>query len=505
MMSTVSALGIVLAGVVVHRYYTFSKTRSKLKAIPTVGSDNFVTAYLSAWRFFLHAPDMVQEGYDKYYGNAFKVPTLETSSGWMVIVSGEKMIEELKNAPNSELDHYEATKELLQLDYTFGKYAHRGTYHNDVIRTGFTRALAPRYSDICDELVESFDTIVPRGKDWVPVPLMDALVSIICRVSNRLMVGAPLCRDPEFQAIQTEFAMHVMLSAGIVHLCPSPFKPFVGSMVSKVPHTIKRLHNFLGAVVDERLKREAELGKRWEGRPNDMISWLLDHAPAEYADTEDIVHRIMIISFAAVHTTASMLTNSILQLAAHSEYVEPLRLEIEKSVEDRGWSKEALAQMRKLDSFVRESARLSGLNCVSAIRKAKSDFTFSNGVTIPAGVTVAAASYATHRDFGIYEDALSFKGFRFSDLRENGTDEMDWLRYQFVNTQHNYLPFGHGKHACPGRFVAATQIKTAMAHILLNYDLKLPDGQVNPPDGEWFGTQRVVSSKAQILFRQRHV
>jgi cytochrome P450 len=32
--------------------------------------------------------------------------------------------------------------------------------------------------------------------------------------------------------------------------------------------------------------------------------------------------------------------------------------------------------------------------------------------------------------------------------------------------------FGHGRHACPGRFFAATEMKLLVAYIMMNYDVK---------------------------------
>ena len=48
-------------------------------------------------------------------------------------------------------------------------------------------------------------------------------------------------------------------------------------------------------------------------------------------------------------------------LAARQEYIAPLRTEIEQAIGEQGWTKEAMGQMRKLDSFLRESSRLSGI------------------------------------------------------------------------------------------------------------------------------------------------
>lgn len=77
-----------------------------------------------------------------------------------------------------------------------------------------------------------------------------------------------------------------------------------------------------------------------------------------------------------------------------------------------------MVQMRKLDSFMKESQRLSGLgsctfndwrSCFRILfltsrtivvmnRMALKDFTFSNGTVVPAGTIVGVASYGMHHD-----------------------------------------------------------------------------------------------------------
>ncbi len=49
-------------------------------------------------------------------------------------------------------------------------------------------------------------------------------------------------------------------------------------------------------------------------------------------------------------------------------------------------------------------------------------------------------------------------------------------QYQFVTVTKDFMAFGYGRHACPGRFFAANEIKLILANILLNYDIKMPNG-----------------------------
>ncbi len=49
-------------------------------------------------------------------------------------------------------------------------------------------------------------------------------------------------------------------------------------------------------------------------------------------------------------------------------------------------------------------------------------------------------------------------------------------QYQFVSVTKENMAFGFGRHACPGRFFAANEIKHILAQLLLNYDMALPEG-----------------------------
>ena len=101
-------------------------------------------------------------------------------------------------------------------------------------------------------------------------------------------------------------------------------------------------------------------------------------------------------------------------------------------------------------------------------------------------------------DNAIYADALTFNGYRFYNMRENDGQH---AATQFVSTSANHLGFGHGAHACPGRFFAATEVKVALSHILLNYDIKLVDSE--KPNIYQFGTSLYTDPLAHIAVRKR--
>ncbi len=89
-------------------------------------------------------------------------------------------------------------------------------------------------------------------------------------------------------------------------------------------------------------------------------------------------------------------------------------------------------------------------------------FKFSNGTTVPYGSFLGVPSYAIHHDPANYEDPDAFDGWRFHKLSSDLTnqeaslkDDLDTLRLKHASTTPSleYLPFGIGRQACPGRSV----------------------------------------------------
>ena len=57
----------------------------------------------------------------------------------------------------------------------------------------------------------------------------------------------------------------------------------------------------------------------------------------------------------------------------------------------------------------------------------------------------------------------------------------------------------------PGRFLAVTELKTILAHILMNYDIKLENNSRVLPSKLYFETNVVPNRSANIMFRKKDV
>ena len=212
-----------------------------------------------------------------------------------------------------------------------------------------------------------------------------------------------------------------------------------------------------------------------------------------------------------------------------------MRREIDSIPGREGWTKEALDKMSKVDSFIKESMRLSSTSTcectywlspyclfiicpiVSMMRKTLKPFTVSNGTVIPPGVLIFVPGQARHMDPSIYPTPDLFDGFRFSNLEkeQQGNDSgpltanlsstLRGARFKLVTTTPDYLAWGYGRHACSGRFFAALVLKLMLAHLVSRYDIKfenLNGGDARPEDVT-FGFNRLPDPHAKLLLRRR--
>ena len=130
------------------------------------------------------------------------------------------------------------------------------------------------------------------------------------------------------------------------------------------------------------------------------------------------------------------------------------------------------------------------------LRMVHEPFTFSDGTYLPKGTLVAVPSYAIHLDESNYPNPTSFQPFRFAEKAE----ETPGRKVDMTATSTDFLVFGYGRHACPGRFFAAAELKLMLALIVMKYDVKL-EGPY--PEPLWSGISLMPNPKGEVLFRKR--
>lgn len=105
------------------------------------------------------------------------------------------MMDWLLNQPDDVLDQGEINRDFLQADFTMlhQKVVH-DSVHKDVIQKELTRRLGDFLSGVNEEVDYAFRAAWGvNKKDWTTVKAYDSMSEIISRISNRVLVGLPLC------------------------------------------------------------------------------------------------------------------------------------------------------------------------------------------------------------------------------------------------------------------------------------------------------------------------
>ncbi|KAF8745079.1 hypothetical protein AX14_010551 [Amanita brunnescens Koide BX004] len=485
--------------------YVLSRRRKSLNSIPTVGPSVPFLSYIGTLRFLFDAGWLLQEGYGRFRPGIFKIATLNR---WIVVVCGTKFIEELRKAPDTDISSEEAVNDVLQISYTLGKEVASDPYHVHVLSTQLTRNLHAILPEIRDEMSLAIQDYIPSTAEqgWVTVPALETMAQIITRVTNRAFVGAPLCHDNEYVSLCRTFAMREMLRVAIfTNIFPKAIRTLSCRFMTRVSSHVNKLRAILQPIIAERRGKVANLGKDYPRRPNDLLQWLLTDSRGSQATDKELASRILAANAAAIHETSTVLTQALYHLVAHPQYMETMREEVEYLVRTEGWTKSSIDQMHLVDSFIKETMRISGMRLLTMMRKTTRPFTFSNGIIVPGGTMIYAASDPVHLDPAIYPNADQFNGFRFERLMDQDTlyfDNDGGSRHQLVATSADFLGWGHGKHACPGRFFAAVQLKMILGYLIMNYDLDFEQPGVRPPDLV-FEAHRFTDEKGKILFKRR--
>lgn len=120
----------------------------------------------------------------------------------------------------------------------------------------------------------------------------------------------------------------------------------------------------LDLLLPELRKRQAKSNDPDTSVHNDMIQWMQDRARNtgdKSFNERELANLQMLTATAAIHTTRLAIIHALYDLAARAEYIEPLKNEVLGVMKGGNGvlQKQHLTQMKKLDSFMKESQRHS--------------------------------------------------------------------------------------------------------------------------------------------------
>lgn len=383
--------------------------------------------------------------------------------------------------------------------YTGGKIICDSDVQNRVLMQRVTPNLETLIPEIKSELQFALQKELPQcdREDWVEVDVAHVFPRIVARITARILLGPTECRNEKWLQTTADYTENVFITGFVLRFVPRMLRPFVAAVLPtywKLFSNLSSARSIIGASASRRAMKRRE----------DVLQWIMDFAKPDELENRNLTERMLVLSLSGIHTTALTTVQALYDLCARPDDFSKIHTELKEVVgTEKEWNKGMLLKMLKLDSLLKESQRLNPVFLLTFNRILPCAVTLSNGVHLPAGTRVAVPQNAIlncpkqvpGQDPSVYDP------WRYAKLRENPQDAQ---KHQFAMVDASNMPFGYGRYACPGRFFVATEIKMLLAHLLVNFDWKLPDGSERPRNFT-IDSDMYPDRKARLLVRRRKV
>lgn len=367
----------------------------------------------------------------------------------------------------------------------------------ELVRVKLTQSLNLITHDLVDETTAATKDIWGDDSEWHTVLLKGTISELVTRLSSRVFLGLPLCRNKRWLDIAQNYTVDAFVAARLMRMVPGVIRPLAYLLIPQCWRLRSQVIDARKLIMPEiemrkeRAQKAMEAGKK-PPKTSDTIGWMYEISRGRDVD---YVAAQLSLTMAAIHTTTEATAQAIKDICEHPQIVQPLREEIVTVISENGWTKPALQKLRLMDSFLKESQRCTPIGIVSMSRYVEKEFELSDGTILPTGSRFFVAG--AFNDPLIYKDPEKFDAFRFCSKLEPGQVN-SWAH---VTTSASHMGFGHGQHACPGRFFASNEIKVALCHLLLKYDWALVEGE--EPQIFRFESNNSMSPKSKVSVRRR--
>lgn len=285
------------------------------------------------------------------------------------------------------------------------------------IKMDLNKHLAETITPLFEETRHAVDKNIGLCKEWKLIKVHHQSLQLVARLTGRIFVGAELSRNKDWTKASIQTTEDTFAAAFILWYFHWLIRPLIAWCLPQI-WNVQRHNRRMAQLISPFIRERLSAMSKPDSRPSfDMLQYFLENFSNKNPVYQGKLHSA--VNVAAIHTTSMNVTHLLFDLAAYPEYIAPLRDEIEtallenNSVVDRNF----LNKLRKLDSFMRESQRISPPQIVSMGRKVQADTVLSDGVTLPEGCLVACDAWSATRDPEVWDEPEKFDGFRFERLR----------------------------------------------------------------------------------------
>ncbi|PGH13920.1 hypothetical protein AJ79_03335 [Helicocarpus griseus UAMH5409] len=402
----------------------------------------------------------------------------------------------LLEQPQDVLSVLAARNERHALDYVFPK--HDEAFHQlwvGTIHKKMTRNLLKLQGVLIKEISRNIDEALGIDtENWVEANVWATVEKAVFSPVIRIMIGESVCRDVAFKRDVSRWTRAFgFLSMVVGRLMPRILKPLLGTPLSFLPRLSQRilLNKWFIPLIEERfdnLSRKRQNPDFDYNPPQDLITWasdaILRTEKSKQCGPTAMAHGLAVLIPAAMPSITATVTNAIfdvLSCGPDMNVQEHLYREIVNALDtspDKGWGDQSLlSRLVLLHSTLRETMRVNPVALVVGQRKvvSRAGVTLPSGQHIPKGTWLGVSTTGVHTE---YPNADMYDPFRFCAHRPDEKIERKDsyappnTSQGIVNVTDNFLTFGLGKVACPGRWLASHVMHLTIAYLLYHYEIK---------------------------------
>ncbi|KAJ5287680.1 Cytochrome P450 [Penicillium angulare] len=452
--------------------------------VPFVTGKGPLSILYQHYRFVINGPDLIRQGYSRFSDGLFEIP--RTFRPGQVILCKPELIEELRNSWSSVASPEPWIDQLLQISHVMPGYFPKGGGWPAIAKTtpgvirGTVYKQLERYVPSMNDAIISQLQKVNLEDGECTVNCFDFAYSVVVRSGSFAMVGERLSQNEEYLKAVKDHILGMIMTTRVQFLIPDCLKKYIGGFISTLATlgtrwNMKSSRKILLKHFDARAaeyKIEIAKGSSVDSKqgnsdtlekPVEIFKWLYESSIVRQRwSYSEVIGEMLLLQFAFIYTTAYGLYGALAELSRRPEYISALRAEAETILSEMGTSVAACNRMVLMDSFLKECQRLHPP---------------AAGIVLKPGTHVGVPSGWIQRSSKSYTDPEIFDGYRFVKKAAAGSQDTS-----LVDLSPDYLVFGMGVHACPGRWMASALMKLVFAHLIKQFDI-LPDSATAPLTG----------------------
>ena len=194
---------------------------------------------------------------------------------------------------------------------------------------------------------------------WTTVHPYMPIAQAIAQITTRVLCGQELARNDEWINMSVETTISAMRTAAEIREKYPPYLRWLAPYLLTGPKLSlanrKRAAEVILPVYEKRMAGEGDCTGHGDG-----IQWLIAAAGARKKTAFELADEQLFLSIASIHSTSASALSILHDLADHPASRTELLEEIQTVRQAFGttWSKQSLAKLEKLDSFMKESQRM---------------------------------------------------------------------------------------------------------------------------------------------------